>query len=40
MDIEDEIDMSLGDDSETADNSQGVSMLEVSSYYLCCVHFY
>ena len=40
MDMEDEIDMSLlGDDSETADNSRGVSVLEVSSYYLCCVRF-
>ena len=35
MDIEDAIDMSLGDDSETADNSQEVSVLEVSSHYLC-----
>ena len=41
MDMEDELDMSIGDDSETADNSQGVlSVLEVRSYYFCCVYFY
>ena len=40
LDMDDEIDISLGHDRETADNSQRVKVLEVSSYYLCCVNFY